>query len=207
MTQRQVSGRGRRRNPIVTLVAPTNHDSPRRTAWGVYKWTIKPRSPVTRDIRTLDPKEHAVKVLPICLVATVVLLSNAARGQYESRSPTTSDTQPQFLESGKWWNLYFADENDPLGTIKAVKVVQLCETHPSWVQIAFPKKQKEHFSILKPAARAHDDPSIDFEDAIAEWERSVSEWKVIWINLNFVVHMNKVEQRREPEHSFTRQPK
>lgn len=29
--------------------------------------------------------------------------------------------------------------------------------------------------------------------AIEEWEQRVTEWKVIWINFDFVVHMNKVE--------------
>lgn len=91
-----------------------------------------------------------MNVLPICLLASVFLLASAAHGQDESRSEGTLDAQPQFLETGKWWNLYFAKGNDPLArgttSINAVKIVRLNETHGSWVQIAFPKKQKEHFS-------------------------------------------------------------
>jgi hypothetical protein len=30
-------------------------------------------------------------------------------------------------------------------------------------------------------------------DAISEWEKTVSEWKVMWVNLDFVVHVTRLE--------------
>lgn len=49
-----------------------------------------------------------MKSLSTCLIATLILLANAARGQEETQSPANLDAHPQFLETGKWWNLFFA---------------------------------------------------------------------------------------------------
>jgi hypothetical protein len=83
-----------------------------------------------------------MKNLPIALLASVVLFVNAAQAQDDSRSNAAPEARPGFLQPGKWWNLYFAEGNDPLKrgavSINAVKIVELSERHPSWVQIAFP---------------------------------------------------------------------
>lgn len=139
-----------------------------------------------------------MKILPIALLASVVLSAHAAQGEDDSRSNPAPEARPGFLEPGMWWNFYFADGSDPLKrgavSIKAVKILQFSERHPSWVQIAFPKRRKEHFSILEPAAKAHDDDSVDLDAALAEWEESITQWSVIWVNLDFVVRISKVEQ-------------
>lgn len=132
--------------------------------------------------------------LPIALLASVALFLNTTHAEDDSPPRNAPEARSEFLQSGQWWNLYCDEDNDPLHrSIRAVKVIQLSGTHPSWVQIAFPKDTKEHFSILQPAADAHDDDAVDLDAAIAEWERGVTEWKVIWINLDFVVSMSPVE--------------
>jgi hypothetical protein len=139
------------------------------------------------------PEGGAMKTVPIALLASVVLSLNAAHAQDDSRPQKHPEARSEFLQPGKWWNLYSDERNDPLRrSIRAVKVVKLSDTHPSWVQIAFPKTTKEHFSIFGPAAKAHDDDKVDLDAALADWEKSITEWKVIWINLDFVVHMSPV---------------
>lgn len=143
-----------------------------------------------------------MKTLPIALLASVVILLNAAHAQEDSRPHKAPEGRSEFLQPGKWWNLYSDEGNDPLQrSIRAVKVVQLSDAHPSWVQIAFPKNTKEHFSIFGPAGKAHDDNKVDLDAALAEWEDSITEWRVIWINLDFVVYMSPVEppDEREPD--------
>lgn len=139
----------------------------------------------------------------VALLTSVALFVTAAQAQAASRPDAAADAQSEFLEAGQWWNLFFAEGNDPLrrgtGSINAVKIVQLRKTHPSWVQIAFPKNRKEHFGIFGPAAKAHDDDSIDLEAALADWEKGITQWKVIWINLDFVVYMSKVGHSHTPE--------
>jgi hypothetical protein len=111
-----------------------------------------------------------------------------------------TDNRSGFLQPGEWWNLYFDEGIDPLKrSVRAVKIVQLSEHHPSWVRIAFPKDQNEHISILGPAAKAHGDSAIELNAALAKWEKGIAEWKTIWINLDFVVHVTKVEQSDESE--------
>ena len=147
-----------------------------------------------------------MKNLPIALLASVVLFVNAVQAQDDSPSNTAPEARPGFLQPGQWWNLYFAEGNDPLKRgavlIHAVKIVQFSERHPSWVQIAIPKNRIKHFSIFGPAAKAHDDDSIDLDAALADWEKSITEWKVIWINLDFVVHITKVEHCDPPKPRF-----
>lgn len=143
-----------------------------------------------------------MKNLPIFLLASVVLLVTPAVGQDVSSSSEATDKRSGFLQPDEWWNLYFDDGINPLKrSVRAVKIVQLSEHHPSWVQIAFPKDREVHFSIFGPAAKAHDDSGIDLNAALAKWEKGITEWKTMWINLDFVVHVTKVEQsdEREPE--------
>lgn len=147
-----------------------------------------------------------MKSLPVTLLASVVLFVSPAQAQDDSSANNKAETGSCFLDPGEWWNLYFDESNDPTlkkdplkRSINAVKIIQVSQTHPNWVQIAFPKERKEHFSIFGPAAKAHRNPSINFQAALAEWERSISEWKSIWINLYFVVHMSKVEPAHAEE--------
>ena len=141
-----------------------------------------------------------MKSLPIILLSSVCLLVAPAAGQDGSTSSEPSSSSSEFLQRDKWWNLYFDEGNDPLNRpVRAVKVVQLSEKHSSWVRVAFPKDKKEHFSILRPAAEASDDKAIDLDAALAKWENGITEWKTMWINLDFVVHITRVEPSDEPK--------
>ena len=144
-----------------------------------------------------------MKTLLMPLLAGVCLVAIPALGQTDARSNTVPGDPSEFVETGTWWNLFFSQGNDPLrrgtGSINAVKIMRVSKTHPEWIKIAFPKKRKEHYSIFGPAAKAHDDDSVDLYAALADWEKSISEWKVIWVNLNFVVHMSKVEPSHVPK--------
>ncbi len=135
----------------------------------------------------------------ILCFAVIACFAHAARGQETAPGNSASDTQAEFLQPGTWWNLYFDKDNDPLKhgdrSVKAVKIIQLSEKHPGWVQIAFPKTWDEHISIIGPAAAAHDDASVDIEPKLKTWEKSVTQWRVIWVNLEFVVYMSKVGQK------------
>ena len=143
-----------------------------------------------------------MKNLPIILFAGVVLFVNLAGGYDCPSSSEPRDVPSGFLQPDEWWNFYFSDRNDPLKrSVRAVKIVQLSERHSSWVQLTFPEDRDEHFSIFGPAAKAHDDRAIDLDAALAKWEMGITEWKTMWINLDFVVHATKVKQsdEREPE--------
>ena len=46
--------------------------------------------------------------------------------------------------------------------------------------------------MLKPAANAH--ANEELQAAIEDWEETVSDWKSMWVNLDYVVHMNPVSK-------------
>jgi hypothetical protein len=111
----------------------------------------------------------------------------------------TAHSDVPFLQSGAWWNLFFSKGQDPLRgrSVRAVKVLRVAEQHPSWIRIAFPKDAKEHRSIYGPAAKAHKRNDIRAEDALDEWEKTVTAWQITWINLNFVVHASRVAETND----------
>ena len=131
--------------------------------------------------------------------AVIACWAHAACGQGAAPDTAASDTQAEFLQPGTWWNLYFASESDPLKhgdrSVKSVKIIQLSAKHPGWVQIAFPENLKEHISILRPVGAAYDDDSMGLDAELKTWEKSVTMWRVIWVNLEFVVYMSKVGQK------------
>jgi hypothetical protein len=126
----------------------------------------------------------------LCGIMTWAVVTN---GQEKAERTAACGT---VMEEGNWWNLYFDEENNPLqrgkGSIHAVKVLQRDERRPSWIKIAFPKERDEHYSIFGPAAKAHDDDDLAIEEALADWEETVDEWKVMWVNLDYVVYATEV---------------
>ena len=117
----------------------------------------------------------------------------------EAQWPTSTRTEAArgdatFLQPGTWWNLFSSEGENPLGgrSIRAVKVLEIARRHPSWVKTTFPKSEKEHRSIFGPAAKAHKNQDVQVKDALAEWEKSVTEWTVRWVNLAHVVHASMV---------------
>jgi hypothetical protein len=131
-----------------------------------------------------------MKITLASMLAIAFVLPFVATGADQDHG----DADTPFLQANTWWNLYFSKENNPLNRgIVAVKILGVDEKRPSWVKIAFPKKREEHYSIFGPAAKAHDNEDISLEAALAKWEKTVTEWKVIWVNLDYVVHMAPVE--------------
>lgn len=137
-----------------------------------------------------------MKALPICLVTSIFLLVSVPHVHGEMPPTSIPQAQQEFLEPGKWWNLTFVSENNPLKrgdfSIHAVKILKLSETHSSWVQIAFPRDDEEHTSIFGPTAKAHEDSSLDLQAELAEWEKTITDWEVIWVNLHYVVKISPV---------------
>ena len=113
----------------------------------------------------------------------------------EAQQPRTSESGDKtFIEANTWWNLFFAKDNDPLKRpVHAVKVLEIDQRQRSWIKIAFPKSREEHFSIFRPAAKAHDNDAIAIEEALAKWEETISDWKVMWVNLDYVVYVTRVD--------------
>lgn len=137
---------------------------------------------------------HAFTILCVALTGLVSFTTLSAIGQEEPKAVPRAESG--LLEVGSWWNLYFEKENDQLArpgrSINAVKVVAVDAKRPSWIQISYPKSNDEHFSIFAPAAKASKDDSISIEEALAAWEKTVSEWTTTWVNLDYVVRMSKV---------------
>lgn len=129
----------------------------------------------------------------IFLSVSLLLTSNILVAEEKIRTHGGVIGDPTFLEAGQWWNLFSSEGNDPLKrSIRAVKILHVSKEHPRWVQIAYPKSRDEHFSMFGPAAKAHRDDSVSMKDALAKWEESVTEWKAVWINLDFVVSASRV---------------
>jgi hypothetical protein len=136
--------------------------------------------------------------LSIALLTSALVLVPKTTGQEANAGRTPGKPMElSFAEPNTWWNLYFSKDNNPLqrggGSIHAVKVLEVSESRPSWIKIAFPKTREDHLSILQPASKAQADDDISFEAALAEWEKTISEWTVMWVNLGFVVYMTKVD--------------
>lgn len=130
----------------------------------------------------------------LAIVGDIEVQANPAAGQDGSSSAKAADLTNGFLQPGEWWNLYSDHENDPLKrSVRAVKIIQLNKQHASWVQITFPEDRDEHVSIFGPAAKVHGGGTIGLDAALAKWEKGITDWRTMWINLDFVVHMSKVE--------------
>lgn len=133
-------------------------------------------------------------------VAAALLL--AAHPHAQEPPPTPEPGRPALLQTNTWWNLYFSKDHDPLrrggDSIRAVKVLEVDRERPSWIKIAFPKDRAEHLSIFKPAAKASADPSLSVTEALSEWEKTISDWQTLWVNLRFVVYVTKVEPDETP---------
>ncbi|WP_146502483.1 hypothetical protein [Rubinisphaera italica] len=101
-----------------------------------------------------------------------------------------------FLDAGVWYNFYFEKENDLLKrggmTVNAVKLISIDEDHSNWVQIQYPKERDEHLSILKPASMAFENEDLELSLALEEWEKTITEWNIVWVNLDYVVRITKV---------------
>lgn len=141
-----------------------------------------------------------MKTYLVILSASLLLMSNmsTADENFRTHGPVVGD--PQFLEAGEWWNLFCTDNNDPLKrSVRAVKILHASKEHRGWVKIAFPQDRDEHSSIFGPAANAHRDDSVSMKDALAKWEESVTEWKSVWINLDFVVSASRVAKNPSAE--------
>lgn len=48
--------------------------------------------------------------------------------------------------------------------------------------------------MLGPAARASKNEELSLDEALAEWQKHISKWDVMWINLRYVTRITKVEQ-------------
>lgn len=133
----------------------------------------------------------------------IALVPNLATAQQngERSSSRGASGNGGFLQAGTWWNLYFEERNSPLQrgqlSINAVKVLDV--QHQPWIQIAFPATESEHQSIFGPAARAHENDQLSAKEALADWEKTVSSWRIIWVNLDFVVHISKVGSGPVPD--------
>ncbi len=124
----------------------------------------------------------------------------AARGEDKTPTPAGGNTSDiPFIQADTWWNLYFSSDKNPLQrgplSINAVKVIEVSHTNPSWIKITFPKHKEEHLSILRTLAdaegRASDHLSIDA--ALSDWEETVTMWNTMWVNLDHVVYITKVD--------------
>ncbi len=114
------------------------------------------------------------------------------------KSPRVGQSQKSsgFLDAGIWYNFYFEKENDLLKrgnlTVNAVKLISTDAKRPNWVQIQFPKDRNEHLSILKPASMAFENEDLELMLALEEWEKTITDWNLVWVNLDYVVRITKV---------------
>ena len=104
------------------------------------------------------------------------------------------------ITAGSWWNLYFADGNDPLKrggvTIRSVRVIQVDPKRANWVRVANPDSLEEHRGfpgIATESVREKRTP----DEMIAALGASVSEWRTAWVNLDYVVRMTSVSESHE----------
>ncbi|HBN76054.1 MAG TPA: hypothetical protein DD473_09585 [Planctomycetaceae bacterium] len=77
-------------------------------------------------------------------------------------------------------------------TVNAVKLISTDAKRPNWVQIQFPKDRNEHLSILKPASMAFENEDLELMLALEEWEKTITDWNLVWVNLDYVVRITKV---------------
>lgn len=136
----------------------------------------------------------------IILLIIAGLLPSAFIAAAQDKATTPEPAHPSnssFLQANTWWNLYFAKGHNPLqrgrDSINAVKILTIDKVRPAWVKITFPKVRKEHLSIIKPVAAAQDNSNLTAAEALAKWEDSVSDWQVMWVNLDYVERITKVE--------------
>lgn len=134
------------------------------------------------------------KIVLAGIFAGLLLIPLAGHSQ---QSETGVSSNRSFLQTNAWWNLYFAQENNPLRRgdtcINAVKVLEIDQNRPSWIKVTFPKSREDHLSIFGPVAKVRDKGGVAFDVAMAKWEKTVSDWKTMWVNLDFVVYMTKVQ--------------
>ncbi len=153
-------------------------------------------------------KWNMQKMLFVTILVAALGLPGAAAGQGGEKTSSARASAHPFLQPNSWWNLYFANDNNPLKraglSIAAVKVVEIDKQRPSWVKIRFPKDKDEHLSILKATVRARKDSHMSIDDALGEWEKTISDWESIWINLDFVVYVTRVEPNAPAGESATR---
>ena len=114
----------------------------------------------------------------------------------KSRPIDQSQKSSGFLDAGIWYNFYFEKENDLLKrgdmTVNAVKLISMDANRSNWVQIQFPKDRNEHVSIMKPASMAFENEDLELSLALEEWEKTVTDWNIVWVNLDYVVRITKV---------------
>lgn len=114
----------------------------------------------------------------------------------KSRRIDQSQKSSGFLDAGIWYNFYFEKENDLLKrgdmTVNAVKLISMDANRSNWVQIQFPKDRNEHVSIMKPASMAFENEDLELSLALEEWEKTVTDWNIVWVNLDYVVRITKV---------------
>ena len=133
--------------------------------------------------------------------AVLVLLLLAGLTAQDSDTKAEVSEGPGFLHVGEWWNFYFVSDHDPLKrgnmSVRAVKIVELDKLRPSWVKIQFPSTIDEHLSILNGMRKAQDNEEVTLQQALDEWEKTVTEWKTKWVNLRYVVHITEVKLKSE----------
>ncbi|WP_339747997.1 hypothetical protein [uncultured Rubinisphaera sp.] len=114
------------------------------------------------------------------------------------KSPRVDQSQrlSGFLKAGIWYNFYFEKENNLLKrggmTVNAVKLISIDEDRSNWVQIQYPKERDEQISILKPASMAFENEDLELSLALEEWEKTITNWNIVWVNLDYVVRITKV---------------
>jgi hypothetical protein len=137
--------------------------------------------------------------LSILIFALAVFSSAAGADRLANELNGTKSVAYADLKVGTWYNFYFVEGRSPFPTassrsdlaaskltIHAAKIV--AKSSESEIRITFPELSSEHLAILKARAKDHADTgsATTSGEAFKKWEKSISEWKTVSINLEHV---------------------
>ncbi|MEQ8849807.1 hypothetical protein [Botrimarina sp.] len=137
----------------------------------------------------------AFLVLSATLAASVFAQSDEFTERAEPPRPTA-----EFMQPGEWWNLYFVEGGGPLDrgrvTYHACGVLAFAKDRPNWVLVRWPAKEEDHVSLVRAVIGAREGSGVSLKEAIGAWEKGISRWRTMWVNLDHVSHASRVEPRR-----------
>lgn len=140
------------------------------------------------------------KFVSAIAVAAVTWIAFSAATLAQLVPPRDDLQASSFLLANRWYDFDFVKGAAPnygpgteplaLPTVKIVRVI-----NESWVEIAFPLSRKQHLGLLN--ARSADDrysgrATVDGR-VFVDWEKSITEWRVLWVNLQHVAGITPLE--------------
>ena len=75
-----------------------------------------------------------------------------------------------------------------------MQVLEVDKHRPSSIKIRFPRDRDQHLSIVQPVRKSREKPDIPLEKALSEWEKGITVWDTMWVNLRYVVKVTSIKQ-------------